>query len=133
MASVGVLMTSLTARPVLASPLWLGRRSGPHPDPRPGIDASRVLTAKEVHDADVLAIYDQVREIPHVVDGIRCHCGCASWEGFYSLLTCYEQNGMAQACLICQGQAKLVYRLHKDGWSLNGIRASVDAAFSESR
>jgi len=124
----------LTGRPGLAFCSHVPRRVlvGPHPDPRPGIDASKVLTAKEVHDPDVLAIFDKVREIPEIVDGIRCHCGCAAWDGFYSLLSCYEGGGMAQACLICQGQAKLVYKLHRDGWSLNGIRVSVDAAFSES-
>ncbi|TFH66828.1 MAG: hypothetical protein E4G90_01525 [Gemmatimonadales bacterium] len=130
--STAVVALTGGSRRTMAAVLPLGKPHGPHPDPRPGIDASKVLSAKEVHDPDVLAIFDQVREIPGVVDGIRCHCGCAAWDGFYSLLSCYENGGMAQACLICQGQAKLVYKLHRDGWSLNGIRVSVDAAFPES-
>jgi hypothetical protein len=106
--------------------------SGPkHPDPRPGITAAKVLPAGDVAVGEVRAIFDMVRQIPGVVDGIRCNCGCAELEGFYSLLSCYEEIGMAQHCVICQGQAKLAYRLHKEGWSLNGIRASIDAAFGE--
>ena len=75
--------------------------------------------------------FAMVRQIPEVVDGIRCNCGCAELEGFYSLLSCYEQGGMAQHCVICQGQAKLAYRMHGDGFSLNAIRKAIDAEFGE--
>jgi hypothetical protein len=75
--------------------------------------------------------FRMVREIPQVVDGIRCNCGCAELEGFYSLLSCYEQNGMAKDCMICQGQAKLAYKMHKDGFSLDAIRRAIDAEFGD--
>lgn len=107
----------------------LSRPPGPHPEPRPGITAAKVLKPEQVEDPEIRAIFDRVREIPQVVDGIRCQCGCAGVEGYYSLLSCYEPPGMAQACLICQGEARLVYRLHQDGWSLNGIRAAVDTRY----
>ena len=100
-----------------------------HPTPRPGITAAGVLTANQLKQHSAAEAYARVREIPQVVDGIHCHCGCATLKGFYSLLTCYEAGGMAQYCDICQGEAMLVYKLHREGWSLNGIRASVDAAF----
>ncbi|MGI9076524.1 MAG: PCYCGC motif-containing (lipo)protein [Gemmatimonadaceae bacterium] len=106
--------------------------SGKHPTPRPGITASRVLTAKRLKNRAAAPVYAMVRKIPQVIDGIRCYCGCADLEGSYSLLTCYEEEGMAQHCLICQGEARLAYKLHADGWSLNGIRASIDAAFASS-
>ena len=124
-------MAALSGLPRVAL-AWPRGRPGPHPEPRPGITAERVLTHDQIHDAELRPVYDMVREIPHIVDGIRCHCGCADITGYYSLLTCYEDNGMAQHCLICQGQAKLVHRLHKDGWSLDGIRAAVDARFGSS-
>ena len=108
------------------------RRGPKHPTPRPGITAAKVLPDDKVHNPEALPMFAMVREIPEVVDGIRCNCGCAELPGFYSLLSCYEEAGMAQACVICQGQAALAYRLHKEGWSLNGIRASVDAKFGES-
>ncbi len=100
-----------------------------HPDPRPGIDASKVLTRDQLANTSAAAVYDMVREIPEVVDGIACHCGCAEIDGYYSLLTCYEEQGMAQFCDICQGQAREAYRLHQKGKSLQAIRTAIDARF----
>ena len=106
---------------------------GDHPTPRSGIDASKVLKADQLHTPDAAPVFDLVRQMPQVVDGIRCNCGCAELPGYYSLLSCYEAPGMAQHCEICQGQAKLVHRLHRQGWSLAGIRVAVDAAFADAR
>ena len=106
------------------------RRRGPHPTPRPGITAAKVLTAAQLAETPTLIpLFDQVREIPQIVDGIRCQCGCAEPEGYYSLLSCYEGTGMALHCQICQGQARLAHRLHKDGKSLDQIREAIDARF----
>ena len=81
-------------------------------------------------EAELIELFDGVREIPEVIDGIRCQCGCAASEGFYSLLTCYEgENAMAKMCHICQGEGKLAVRLHKEGKSLDEIRAAIDAKF----
>jgi hypothetical protein len=105
-----------------------GRRD--HPDPRPGIDASKVLTREQLADyPDAITAFDQVREIPQIVDGIRCSCGCASREGFYSLLSCYEAEGMARMCEVCQGTGRMAYRLHKRGKTLNEIREAVDLRY----
>jgi hypothetical protein len=101
-----------------------------HPDPRPGIDASKVLTRDQLVDyPDAVSAFDQVREIPQVVDGIRCSCGCASREGFYSLLSCYEGEGMARHCEVCQGTGRMAFRLHKQGKTLEEIRDAVDARY----
>jgi len=103
----------------------------PHPAPRKGIDASRVVAAKDV-DGDKAAVeaFDLVREIPQVVDGIRCSCGCDSIEGYYSLLSCFERDGMAAHCEVCQEHARLIHKLHRQGKTLAQIRAAVDAKFS---
>ncbi|GAC1648261.1 MAG: hypothetical protein NVS4B3_03580 [Gemmatimonadaceae bacterium] len=103
---------------------------GPHPRPRPGVNASRVLSAAALqgHGAAILA-FGEVRLIPEIVDGIRCHCGCADDAGSYSLLSCYEGEGMAQHCDICQGQARMAYRLHRAGKSLGNIREAIDARY----
>jgi hypothetical protein len=101
-----------------------------HPDPRPGVDASRVTPRERLRDhPDAIAVFDLVRQIPQVMDGIFCYCGCAESPGWYSLLSCYEEDGMARMCQICQGQAKLVHRLHRQGKTLTQIRAAVDAEF----
>ena len=105
---------------------------GPHPTPRPGIDASKVLTRDELTEHPAAEpVFAMVRKIPQIVDGIRCQCGCAELPEFYSLLSCYEADGMAQHCVICQGEARLAFRLHEQGKSLDQIRAAIDAKFGQ--
>jgi hypothetical protein len=122
-----LLGAGVRARPAHAHAT--GRARAKHPDPRPGIDASNVVPADRVGDPAVAPIFDMVREIPQVVDGIRCYCGCADIPDKYSLLSCYEADGMAQVCKICQGQARLAHRLHKAGKSLAEIRDAIDDEF----
>jgi hypothetical protein len=99
-----------------------------HPTPRPGITSVKVLTPEQLADTpQVIPVFDSVRAIPEIVDGIRCKCGCADVEGFYSLLSCYEGDGMARHCPICQGEGRMVARLHREGKSLDEIRGAVDA------
>ena len=105
-------------------------RISDHPTPRPGITAAKVLTKDQLGDhADAAPVFDLVREIPQIVDGIRCQCGCATLDGKYSLLSCYEAEGMASHCQVCQGEARLAHRLHKQGKTLDEIRAAIDAKF----
>jgi len=103
---------------------------GPHPEPRAGITAAGVLPRDRLDgSSDVQEAFELVREIPQIVDGIRCQCGCADLPGFYSLLSCYEGEGMARHCHVCQGEARLAHRLHKAGKSLQDIRRAVDARY----
>lgn len=108
------------------------RYGGPHPTPRPGIDASKVLTRDRLTEHPAAEpVFEMVRKIPQVVDGIRCQCGCAELPEFYSLLSCYEADGMAQHCVICQGEAKLAFRMHEQGKTLDQIRAAIDEKFGQ--
>ena len=122
-AVVALLLPRRTAR--AAAP------PGPHPVPRAGITGARVLTRAQLSDRPKLvSLFDSVREIPEVVDGIRCNCGCGGQEGFYSLLSCFEgTDAMARECGICQGQGRIAARLHKAGKSLDEIRVAVDAKY----
>ena len=108
-----------------------GASLNPHPTPRAGITAAKVLTKEQLaKKPKLVALFDSVREIPEVIDGIRCNCGCAQYEGFYSLLSCYEGlDAMAKDCVVCQGQGRLAARLHKAGKSLDDIRSAIDAKF----
>jgi hypothetical protein len=102
----------------------------PHPDPRPGIDASRMLPPERVAGhPDAVPAFDEARTIPGVLDGLGCACGCAGRPGKRSLLSCYEEDGMALDCEICQGEARLAYRLHRKGRTLAEIREAVDARY----
>lgn len=123
---------ALVARVAKAAPVRLvGSGAVVHPTPRRSITAARVLTASQLSNDDAAPVFAMVRRIPGIVDGIHCYCGCAGQTGFHSLLSCYEADGMAQNCQICQGEARLVYRLNAEGWSLSGIRASIDASFAD--
>jgi hypothetical protein len=105
---------------------------GPHPTPRPGIDASKVLTRDQLtENPKAEPVFELVRKIPQVVDGIRCQCGCAELPEFYSLLSCYEADGMAQHCVICQGEARLAFRMHEQGKTLDQIRAAIDEKYGQ--
>lgn len=98
--------------------------------PRPGITGANVLTDKQLANSpELIPLFNSIRDIPQIVDGIRCNCGCTNPPEFYSLLSCYEGKGMARDCIICQGQGRLAVRLHKEGKSLDQIRAAIDAKF----
>jgi hypothetical protein len=102
---------------------------GPHPEPRPGVNAARMLKTSELNgDPDLIELFDHVRTIPHIVDGIRCSCGCAGLPGNYSLLSCYEGEGMARFCDICQSGGRIAYEQHTRGATLAEIRRHVDGA-----
>jgi hypothetical protein len=127
----GIAVAPSYALASLSSPV---RRlaKGPHPKPRPGIDASKVLTADALKEHPKAApVFDMVRKIPEIVDGIRCQCGCAELPEFYSLLSCYEADGMAQHCVICQGEGRLAYTMHEQGKTLDEIRAAIDERFGQ--
>jgi hypothetical protein len=114
----------------LLVPLRAARAADGHPTPRSGITGAKVLTKDDLKETpDFIPLFDSVREIPQIVDGIRCNCGCAELPGKYSLLSCYEGDGMARFCHICQGQARLTARLHQAGKSLHEIRSAIDAQF----
>lgn len=107
---------------------------GPHPEPRKDYKPTKVLTAEELDgDKELIELFDGVREFSSVVDGIRCHCGCAESEGMYSLLSCYERDNPMQAmskwCPICQGQGRLTIRLARQEKTLDEIRKAIDVRY----
>ncbi len=104
--------------------------SGAHPTPRAGITGAKVLSGAALAKwAHLQQLFDGIRAIPAVADGVKCSCGCAEVPGFYSLLSCYEGDAMATMCPICQGTGRLVVRLHGEGQTLVQIRVAVDAQF----
>ena len=127
------LLPALGALLAVARPAGAARVARPaaheHPEPRPGVNASKVTPREKLADADLARIFDQVREMPHIADGLACRCGCMEDPAVRSLLSCYEGDGMASHCMICQGQAETAYRHFKRGASLAEIRRAVDAEF----
>lgn len=130
--ATAVVAAVIPAHPLRGQPRQLSRLppARNHPEPRPGIDGSNVLTAGDLGNAPhLIELFDAVREMPHIADGILCHCGCAGIEHYRSLLTCYEAPGMAQHCEICQGQARLAHSRWKEGQTLDQIRRATDARY----
>jgi hypothetical protein len=102
----------------------------PHPDPRPGINADRVLSAGEVGDRKaVLEAYAAARAYPEIFDGLFCACRCHDSHGHRSLLSCFESR-QPTGCGGCLEEAELVARLAHDGRSLSEIRDAVDRAYA---
>ena len=123
---------------ILGRPIRIGHRCRrppmgltiEHPDPRPGIDGSNVLAGEQLAGFDYLIdVYDGIRAIPHIADGILCMCGCAGQTGMRSLLGCYESSRYALGCEICQTEGRMVVRYHKEGRTLDQIRAAITARF----
>ena len=135
LALFAVTLMGFAPRPLQANWVMMchAPRGGPHPHPapRPGITAEKVLATEQLGPWVAAApAFDEVRQIPEIIDGIRCNCGCADDPNFYSLLTCYEgSEAMARVCQICQGQGRLAFRLHAAGKTLEEIRAAIDARF----
>ena len=108
------------------------RRRFDHPEPRPGIDGSGVVSEEQLRaegmpDATI-ELFNGIREMPEVADGLACYCGCMLL-GNRSLLTCYGEKGMARGCNICQGEARLAIGRHREGQSLDQIRRAIDARY----
>lgn len=120
-ACIAAPIVTLAARRFPAGPTH-------HPDPRPGITAEHVLADEKV-DAAHRDAYAAAREIPEILDGIYCHCDCADRHGnLRSLLSCYETE-MPMSCGVCAGEARTALRLHRQGKSLDEIRAAIDRQF----
>ena len=104
-----------------------GEAAPVHPAPRPGITGKNVLTEEQLAGSPrLIPLFDSVREMPEIMDGIGCDCGCTDPPELRSLLSCFEGKGMARNCYACQRRARSVIRLHKEGKSLDQIRAALD-------
>ena len=104
-----------------------------HPEPRPGIDASKVLPSDKLKNPKAAPVFDMVRKMPQIIDGIRCECGCADDPGSYSLLSCFEGDAMAQECVVCQGEARLAFSMHQFRRPLARIREAIDRQFGHAK
>lgn len=104
----------------------------PHPDPRPDIDGSSVVSEERLLSEGIpeatIELYNGIREIPEIADGLACYCGCMLM-GTRSLLSCYGEKGMARGCNICQGEARLAIGRAAEGQDLEQIRRAIDARY----
>lgn len=125
--AAGTAVLALVPRPLAA----VARDGGDveHPTPREGITAEKVLPDEELPER-AKAAYGAAREIPQVLDGLYCHCECGERDKLRSLLSCFETR-MPTSCGICREEALMALRLHREGKTLDEIRAAVDRRYGE--
>jgi hypothetical protein len=106
---------------------WHGAGRGdpfPHPEPRVGITAEKVLPEEKLPDKKrVREAFAAVRERPELFDGIYCPCECS--KNHRSLLTCFE-SAQPTGCYGCIEAAELVSEKAREGKTLAEIREIVD-------
>jgi hypothetical protein len=123
MTATGVVASM--ARPLAAS----SGLDAEHPTPREGITAEKVLPDEELPER-AKAAYAAAREIPQVLDGLYCHCDCGERDKLRSLLSCFETR-MPTGCGVCREEAVMALRLHREGRTLDEIRAAVDRRYGD--
>jgi hypothetical protein len=102
----------------------LAREPFPHPEPRAGITAEKVLPDDKLPDKKkVREAFAAVRERPELFDGIYCPCECS--KNHRSLLTCFE-SAQPTGCYGCIEAAELVSEKAKEGKTLAEIREIID-------
>lgn len=100
-----------------------------HPEPAEGVTAEHVVHAdRYTAYPRVATVYAQAAEIPHVLDGLYCHCDCSKHAGHRSLLTCFESDHGAN-CDVCLSEAALAYQMTRDGKTLDEVRAAIDGLY----
>lgn len=100
-----------------------------HPEPHPHASAEHVVEPERYAGYPRIAeVYRQAAAIPHVLDGLYCHCECSKHANHRSLLECFESDHGAN-CDVCLLEAELAYRMTRDGKNLNEIRAAIDGLY----
>jgi hypothetical protein len=97
-----------------------------HPEPRGDLSEFTVASSSRYASYPRIAeVYDMAAEIPHVLDGLYCHCDCSKHSNHRSLLTCFQDDHGA-GCDVCLTEAALAHRMTNEGRSLKEIRQAVD-------
>ncbi len=73
--------------------------------------------------------YAAAKADPELMSKLFCYCGCDVSEDMPSLLTCF-QSAHSTECHLCQEEALLASRLHKNGLSTREIQVRVDRKYS---
>jgi hypothetical protein len=114
----------------LATPLFSGQRSqkAPVPPYLSEAEAKKPLpptqSPSNFTDPQAVRAYKIAKEIPMVLAQQPCYCWC-SRGGHRSLHDCYVDTH-GEHCDICQKEAFLADKMHKQGKSAADIRAAIE-------
>lgn len=121
----GSVLAAILVVALIAGPA----RGGHHPEPRPDAAQAQVMSAdRYASNPGVAEVYAMAAQIPHVMDGLFCHCLCAQNIGHYSLLDCFRGDHGA-GCDICLDEAITAYQMTEQGSSLDEVRAEIDRRY----
>jgi hypothetical protein len=74
--------------------------------------------------------YAAAKAAPEVMENLFCYCGCDLTDSHTSLLDCFTSiHGVD--CHICQDEAQIALRLHKQGLPMLKIQQQIDEEFSK--
>jgi hypothetical protein len=88
----------------------------------PVLDASRFFGMAAVG-------YASAKQIPEVVSKLFCYCGCDSTDNHNRLIDCFTSMH-GQDCHICQEEAVLALKLHRQGVPVAEIQKQIDEGFA---
>lgn len=74
--------------------------------------------------------YASAKACPEVVEKLFCYCGCDETDKHSSLLDCFTSTHGLD-CHICQEEAVLALKLHKDGVSIPDIQKAIDDKYRQ--
>ncbi len=78
----------------------------------------------------VKAGYAAAKEVPDICDKLFCYCGCDLTDCHGSLLDCFTSDHGVD-CRICQEEAILALKYHKQGKSLAQIQKIIDKRYEK--
>ncbi|MFN8655567.1 MAG: CYCXC family (seleno)protein [Candidatus Obscuribacterales bacterium] len=74
--------------------------------------------------------YAAAKAAPDVMENLFCYCGCDLTDSHTSLLDCFTSiHGVD--CHICQDEAQVALKLHKQGLPMLKIQQQIDEEFSK--
>ncbi len=73
--------------------------------------------------------YASAKACPEVMEKLFCYCGCDLTDSHNSLLDCFTSTHGVD-CHICQEEAVLANKLHKDGVPTSEIQKTIDDKYS---
>ena len=74
--------------------------------------------------------YASAKAAPEVMEKLFCYCGCDLTDSHTSLLDCFT-SAHGVDCHICQEEAVLALKMHKEGTPIKQIQQEIDERYSD--
>ena len=103
--------------------------TGPHPEVRAAQLQPQLMRPERYSNFErAKQAYAIAAAMPHLVDGLYCHCDCEGHSGHYSLLDCYASDHAA-ACDVCMKEVEIAFAMSQDGATLDDIRSELNRVY----